>query len=160
MRNLKITVYAFVGAVVLMLVVGLLVFSLSYRGQEETLVPNLLQKDLLAGLTELQEKELSPRVQVRYSSDHPQGIIMEQKPVPGTVVKAGRRVVLVVSKGPVIDRVGNYVGQKLEDVKIQLQTLFASSRALLKIKEPVTWKPDPDAAPAPSWPRSPSRGWS
>src|SRR5512138_632878 len=82
-RNLKVTIYAFVGAVVLMLLVGLLVFSLSYRGQEETLVPNVLEKDLLAGMTELQEKELAPRIQVRYSSDHPQGVIMEQKPVPG-----------------------------------------------------------------------------
>ncbi len=142
-RNLKITIYLFVGAVVVMLLIGFLTFIIFFRGQEETLVPNVLQKDLTSALVELQEKELYPLVQVRFSNENPQGTIIEQKPVPGTVVKAGRRVSLVVSKGPVIDRVGSYVGQKLEDVRVQFQTLFASSRALLQIKEPVTYKPDP-----------------
>jgi beta-lactam-binding protein with PASTA domain len=138
-RNLKVTVYLFIGVVLLMLLIGLFTFTIFFRGHEETLVPNVLQKDLISALVDLQEKDLNPRIQVRFSSEAAQGVIMEQKPVPGTVVKAGRRVNLVVSKGPVIDRVGNYVNQKLEDVKSQLLTVFASYRALLKIKEPVMY---------------------
>jgi beta-lactam-binding protein with PASTA domain len=156
-RNFKIVVLLIIATVVLMVVIGFATFWLSIRGAEEVLVPDVEQKELITGLIELQEKELYPKVQVRYSSDYKKGTIIEQKPGAGSIVKAGRRVVLVVSRGPVIDRVEDYVGQKLEDVRIHLKTLFASYRALLKVREPVLYvfddspvgtilaqKPEPD----------------
>jgi len=156
-RNFKIVVLLIIATVVLMVVIGFATFWLSIRGAEEVLVPDVEQKELITGLIELQEKELYPKVQVRYSSDYKKGTIIEQKPRAGSIVKAGRRVVLVVSQGPVIDRVEDYVGQKLEDVRIHLKTLFASYRALLKVRDPVLYvfddspvgtilaqKPEPD----------------
>ena len=145
-RNFKLMILLIVAMFVLMVLIGFVTFWLSVRGAEEVLVPNVESKELIAALIELQEKELYPRLQVRYSSDYEKGMVIEQRPSAGTIVRVGRRISLTVSRGPVIDRVEDYVGQKLEDVKIHLQTLFASYRALLKIKEPVSYVFDPEPA--------------
>ncbi|MBN2553166.1 MAG: PASTA domain-containing protein [Spirochaetales bacterium] len=145
-RNFKLVILLIVAMFVLMVLIGFVTFWLSVRGAEEVLVPDVENKELIAALIELQEKELYPRVQVRYSSDFEKGMIIEQRPSSGTIVRAGRRITLTVSRGPVIDRVEDYIGQNLEDVQIHLQTLFASYRALLKIKEPVSYVFDPQPA--------------
>jgi beta-lactam-binding protein with PASTA domain len=145
-RNFKLVILLIVAMFVLMVLIGFVTFWLSVRGAEEVLVPNVEDKELIAALIELQEKELYPRLQVRYSSDFEKGMVIEQRPSSGTIVRVGRRITLTVSRGPVIDRVEDYVGQKLDDVRIHLQTLFASYRALLKIKEPVSYVFDPEPA--------------
>ncbi|MCD6121970.1 MAG: PASTA domain-containing protein [Spirochaetales bacterium] len=134
-RNLKVTVFLFVTVFTLMVVAGIIAFSLSVKGAEETLVPNIVGKDIISGLVDLQSKELYPKIQVRYSSDYKKGTIIQQIPNPGSTVKAGRQVTLIISKGPIIDKVEDYIGQNIGDVRIHLQTLFASHKALLKIKE-------------------------
>jgi beta-lactam-binding protein with PASTA domain len=138
-RTFKLVVLLIVAMFVLMVLIGLATFWLSVRGAEEVLVPKVEGKELMDALMDLQEKELTPRVQVRFSSEVEKGAVIEQKPAPGTIVRAGRRITLAVSRGPVIDRVENYVGEKLDDVRIHLQTLFASYQALLRIKEPVSY---------------------
>jgi beta-lactam-binding protein with PASTA domain len=138
-RTFKVVVLLIVSMFILMLLIGLTTFWLSVRGAEEVLVPKVEGKDLLEALMDLQEKELNPRVQVRFSSEAAKGVVMEQRPAAGAIVRAGRRITLAVSRGPVIDRVEDYVGQKVDDVRIHLQTLFASYQALLRIKEPVSY---------------------
>jgi beta-lactam-binding protein with PASTA domain len=142
-KSWKRAVLLVTAMVLTMIVFGVITFWLSVSGKEEVLVPRVEQEELITALTELQEKELYPRLQVRYSSDFAKGLVIEQKPAAGSIVKAGRRVTLVVSKGPIIDKVADYVGQNLEDVRLNLKTLFASYRALLKIKEPVIYQFDP-----------------
>lgn len=144
-RNLKITAYLFISMVLLMLLIVMITFLISVKGAEKTLMPDVQRKDIVSALIQLQDKELFPKIQVRYSSDYEKGIIIEQKPIAGSTVKAGRRIDLVVSKGPIIDRVGDYIGQQLDELKIHLQTLFASHRTVLKIKEPVMHKFDSSA---------------
>jgi beta-lactam-binding protein with PASTA domain len=96
----------------------------------------------------LQVKELYPRIQLRYSqSNQEKGAVLEQDPRPGTIVKAGRRIRLVVSQGAVINSVENYRGRNIDEVKLDIRTLFAStvtapgtsageSQPLLSLKEP------------------------
>ncbi len=134
-RDLKIAILLFVSMFSLMIIAGLVAFFISLRGPEETLVPKLIGKDLIPALLELQDKDLYPEIQVRYSADFSRGTVISQNPLPGSVVKAGRRVEITVSKGPIVDRVENYVGQNINDVKMHLQTLFASHKALLRIKD-------------------------
>lgn len=123
--------------IVLMVVAGFAAFFLSLRGAEETMVPDVRGVDLPSALVKMQDKELYPRISLRFTDDpSDKGRIVEQKPLPGTIVKAGRRIQLTVSRGPVVDKVENYVGQDLNEVKIHLQTLFASARPLVTIKEP------------------------
>jgi beta-lactam-binding protein with PASTA domain len=143
LRSLKLTVFLFVGIIGLMLVIGGITFGIAVRGQPETLVPNLQGKDILDGLMDLQGKELYADVQVQYSSDTDKGTILSQRPAPGTLVKAGKRVILRVSKGPIIDKVENYVGMSLDDVKVHLQTMFASHSPNIIIKTPIIYQYKP-----------------
>ena len=129
-----------------LVVSGLIAFFVAVRGEEETLIPNVVAEDLLAAISMLQEKSLAPRVEGRVSSDHDKWTVIEQEPEAGTLVKAGRPVLLVVSRGPIIDRVGDYVGRDLDEVRLELQTVFASYRELIKIKEPVARVSDAAAA--------------
>jgi len=140
LRSLKLYVFLFVGIIGLMLVIGGVTFGIAVRGQPETLVPNLQGKDILDALMDLQGKELYADVQVQYSSDVDKGTVLSQRPAPGTLVKAGKRVILRVSKGPIIDKVENYVGMSLDDVKVHLQTLFASHSPNIIIKTPIIYQ--------------------
>lgn len=133
----KFTLLALVGIIVLMTVAGLIAFFLALQGAEQTMVPEVTNLELTTALIKLQEKELYPRISLRFSSNpSDRGRILEQRPPAGTIVKAGRRIFLTVSRGPAVNQVENYVGQTLDEVKIHLQTLFASTRPLLAIREP------------------------
>jgi beta-lactam-binding protein with PASTA domain len=116
------------GLLCLMGIAAVAAFFIALRGAEETMVPDVRAKELTAALLELQVKELYPRIQLRYSqSNREKGTILEQDPRPGTIVKAGRRIRLVVSQGTVINTVENYRGRDLDEVKMDLKTLFAAT---------------------------------
>jgi len=91
----------------------------------------------------LQVKELYPRLQLRYSqTSRDKGYILEQEPAHGTIVKAGRRIRLVVSQGVVVNRVENFIGRSINEVRMDLQALYADSGGfnLFSIKEPVMYE--------------------
>ncbi len=137
-RLFRRALWMILGVLLLLFLGFLITFFVTVRGAEQTLVPDVKGKLLIDGLVSLQEKELYPRVQVRYT-ENPQdkNRIISQKPQAGSVVKAGKRIKLMVSRGAVIDKVDSYTGQNLADVKTRLQTLFASFTPLLIVKEPV-----------------------
>lgn len=131
-----------VSAVVLTFAACVVVFFLSLKGSERVMVPDVRGKDLAVAMLEMQAKELYPKLQLRYS-DKPEdkGLIMEQSPHAGSIVKAGRRINLVVSRGVIVDRVENFTGQNIDDMKIHLQALFTSMAVpLLSIKEPPLYR--------------------
>lgn len=118
--------WSLIGMAFLVVFLATSVFFLALRGEEETMVPQVVGKDLAAGLLELQEKELVPFVQVRFSDDpRDKGNIVSQDPQGGILAKAGRRVTLWVSKGAIVDNVENFVGQNINDVQLRLKTLFS-----------------------------------
>jgi len=129
----------------LVLIVGLIavsVFFIAVRGAEQTMVPDVIGKELTQALLELQVKELYPRLLMRYSqTSSDRGHVLEQEPKSGTIVKAGRRVRLVVSQGVIVNKVENFIGRNINDVKMDLQALYAQSNgiALLTVKEPVMY---------------------
>jgi beta-lactam-binding protein with PASTA domain len=145
--NGRSLIVAVVGALFLMFVTCLAVFFIAVKGQEKVMVPNVTGKELTEALLEMQVKELYPKIQLRYS-DTPGDAnkILEQSPEAGSIVKAGRRITLVVSRGVVIDHVENYVGMNFDDVKIKLQTLFAGTATPLIILADPVYKPDSSAA--------------
>ncbi|MFA6507938.1 MAG: PASTA domain-containing protein [Treponemataceae bacterium] len=140
--RLRLFIAAALALLAFTVLIALTVFFITLRGAEQTMVPNVKGKDLTAALLELQSKELYPRIQLRYSqSAADKGAILEQEPAPGSIVKAGRRVKLVVSRGVVVDKVENYLGQNIDDVKMHLQTLFSTSaRPLLALREPTIYR--------------------
>ena len=123
-------------------VTAVAVFFISVQGAEEIMVPDVRGKELSQALLELQVKELYPRLQLRYSqSANDKGQILEQDPEAGSIVKAGRRIRLVVSEGIVLNTLDDYLGRNAEEVRMELKTLFASSsQPLLSLKEPFLYE--------------------
>ena len=142
-RYFKITIFLIIGAILLMVLSSLIAFSLAIKGPEEVLVPNVVGRvgdelDLIAAMKKLQEKSLYAEIQLKHSSYYKRGTIIEQRPRSGSIVKAGRRVLLTVSEGPVVSSVGNYIGKAYAAVKIELQEIFSGEGdALIQIKKPV-----------------------
>jgi len=134
----RLALWMILGTLLLLFLTFMITFFVSVRGAEQTLVPDVTGELLMDGLISLQEKELYPRIQVRYTEnplekDH----IISQDPKAGSVVRAGKRIKLMISRGAIVDKVGSYTGQNLSDVKTQLQSLFASYTPLMVIREPV-----------------------
>lgn len=143
-KTLALTV---VFAIILMFIVCWIVFFATVRNPEQVMVPNVVGKELTSALLEMQAKELYPKISLRYT-DNPDdtGKILTQSPDAGAIVKAGRRISLTVSRGVIVDKVGNYVGQNYDDVKINLQTMFTgSTKPLIVLAEPA-YKPDQSTA--------------
>jgi beta-lactam-binding protein with PASTA domain len=150
-NHLRLFLSMAAGLIVFVGIIAVSVFFIAVRGAEQTMVPDVRGKDLTAALLELQVKELYPRIQLRYSqSSLDKGIILEQDPSAGTIVKAGRRIRLVVSQGVIINNVENYVGRNVDEVRMDLQTFFASTGSaaalpLLSLKEPFMYQYSPEA---------------
>jgi beta-lactam-binding protein with PASTA domain len=126
-RLFKLISWSLIGMLFLVVFLAGSVFFLSLRGEEETMIPQVVGKDLATALLELQEKELTPYVQVKFSDDpRDKGNVVSQDPTGGMVSKAGRRVTLWVSKGAIINDVENFVGQNINDVQLRLKTLFST----------------------------------
>ncbi|MDR3167960.1 MAG: PASTA domain-containing protein [Treponema sp.] len=145
-NHLRLFLSMAAGLIVFVGIIAMAVFFIALRGAEQTMVPDVRGKDITAALMELQVKELYPRIYLRYSqSSSDKGFVLEQEPKAGTIVKAGRRIRLVVSQGVIINNVENYVGRNIDEVRMDLQTLFASSGSaatvpLLSLKEPFIYQ--------------------
>jgi len=101
------------------------------------MVPDVRHMDLADALIKLQERELYPRLTLRFT-DNPldRNTVLDQSPPPGSIVKAGRRINLVVSRGAVLDRVEDYTGRNLDDLRLYLQGLSTTTKNLISIREP------------------------
>ena len=139
--HLKLFISMALGLLVLVGIIAVVIFFVALRGAEQTMVPDVQGKELTEALLELQVKELYPRIQLRYSqSSVDRGFVLEQDPRPGSIVKAGRRIRLVVSQGVIISKVENYIGRDVNEVRMDIQTLSAGSPIpLLSLKEPLMY---------------------
>jgi len=136
-----------VSAFVVMTFVAFAIFFSNVKGPERVLVPNVTGKSLEDALLEMQVKELYPKINLRYS-DVPgdEGTILSQSPEAGAIVRGYSRVSLVVSRGIIVDKVDDYIGQKIDDVELKIQTLFAGQpKPLIILAEP-EYKPDTSEA--------------
>ena len=141
-NHLRLFVSLTLGILVFVGMIALTVFFYAVKGKDEVLVPDIIGKELIPALLELQRKELYPRIQLRQAeSGEREGIVLEQNPDAGTIVKAERRINLVVSEGTALDKVGNYLGRNINDVRQQIAAL-----PLLAIKEPFMYQYAPEAA--------------
>ncbi|MDR0316255.1 MAG: PASTA domain-containing protein [Treponema sp.] len=140
-NHLRLFISMAAGILVFVSIIAVSIFFIAVRGAEQTMVPEVRGKELTEALLELQVKELYPRIQLRYSHfSRDKGYILEQEPQAGTIVKAGRRIRLVVSQGVMLNHVENYTGKNIDEVRIDLQELGAASGIpLLSLKEPLMY---------------------
>jgi beta-lactam-binding protein with PASTA domain len=130
------------GLLVFAALVAAAVFFFAVQGEEEQLVPDVRGKDIINALLELQEKELYTRLQLRYTeTGSDRGTVLEQDPMAGAIVKAGRRIRLVVSQGVMISSMEDYRGRSVDDVRMELKTLFAAdNHPQIILKEPFMYE--------------------
>jgi len=143
--HLRLFISMAVGLLGFVGVVAAVVFFLNIRGAEQTMVPNVHGKELTAALLELQVKELYPRLNLRFTqSSADKGLVLEQSPPPGTIVKAGRRIQLVVSQGVMINTVESFLGRNVDDVRMDLQAMTSAQGAaipqLIILREPFMYE--------------------
>ena len=152
-NNLKLFTVMVLAFLLLAVTVGVSVFFAVLKGEEQVMVPNVLEMELTQALLELQERELNPRIQLRHSqSQSDRGTVLEQDPVPGMIVKAGRRVKLVVSDGVPVNRVENFQGRDIDNVMADLKAAdSASDVQLLSVKQPVMTDYSAEAAGTILW---------
>ncbi|MDR0450253.1 MAG: PASTA domain-containing protein [Treponema sp.] len=137
-NHLKLFVSMACGLIVFVGLIAASVFFIAVRGAEQTMVPDVRNKELTEALLELQTKELYPRIQLRYSqSSLDKGLILEQEPRAGAIVKAGRRIRLVVSRGVLINTVENYLGRDIDEVRMELRTLVAEANSVGAAAQPL-----------------------
>ncbi|MFP3043147.1 PASTA domain-containing protein [Treponema primitia] len=144
-NHLRFFISLAIGLIVFVGIIALAVFFVAVRGAEQTMVPDVRNMELTEALLELQVKELYPRLQLRFShAASDRGRVLEQNPEAGTIVKAGRRIRLVVSQGVVINNVENYVGRNIDEVRMDLQALFTTAVPLFSLKEPFMYQFSPE----------------
>lgn len=136
-KFLNMIIYSSLGAVFLMLVIALVTFVITLDSKELTMVPDMKGIDLANAIIDLQDRALFAEVQLRYSSNmSDKGTILGQSPKKGTLVKAGTRVLLKVSKGTSIEELQDYIGWDLIELENHLKSLVTSYGPLLKLKKP------------------------
>jgi beta-lactam-binding protein with PASTA domain len=141
-NHLRIFISLTLGLLVFVGMISLSVFFIAVRGKEQVMVPDVTGDELTQALLKLQVKELYPEIQLRFSnSSDEKGLILEQDPDAGTVVKAERRISLVVGSGVALDKVGNYLGRNINDVRADIAAI-----PLLSIKEPFMYQYAREAA--------------
>ena len=141
--HIRIFIFMVIGLIVFVGIIAVSVFFVAVNGEEQAMVPDVVGKELTEALLELQVKELYPRLQLRYSQTSlDKGLILEQEPLPGTIVKAGRRIRLVVSQGVILNKVENYISRNIDEVRLNFNTINATSGGLpiLTIREPVMYE--------------------
>ncbi|MDR1389367.1 MAG: PASTA domain-containing protein [Treponema sp.] len=140
--HLKLFISLTIGLLFFVGLIALSVFLIVVRGKEQVMVPDIVGRDLTQALMELQEKELYPRIQLRSTgSESDRGTILEQEPPAGTIVKAERRINLVVSQGVALDKIGNYIGKNIGDVRVSLTLLREQNPQIqISVKEPFMYQ--------------------
>jgi len=85
-------------------------------------VPQVVGTDLERATAVLDSIGLEPRkADVRLDREHPVGVVVVQNPLPGDVVKRGRRVYLTVSGGEVPVLVPSIKGRTTRDARFALE---------------------------------------
>jgi beta-lactam-binding protein with PASTA domain len=129
-RNVFIMVVLFI---LVFVSVGLLVFWIMRKGRPEVAVPKVTSRDLIEGMIILQKKNLRAIIDPRYFSDQEKNTIVEQEPRPGSIVREGKDVRLIVSKGPIISIVEDYTGRTVTFVQNRLQEIFSFQGKTIRI---------------------------
>jgi beta-lactam-binding protein with PASTA domain len=114
-------------------IVTTFVFWFIRKGPPEVTVPNITGTELMDGLLILQKKKLNAIIDPRYFSEYEQNIVVEQDPKAGSIVREGKDIKLIVSKGPIVSIVEDYTGKTIAYVQNRLQEIFSFQGKTIKL---------------------------
>ena len=124
----------------ILLITFTLALLYNLRKPETVTVPNVLNNNLAQALIKLQDKELVPHIQLRFSdSSEERGKVIEQNPKGSSRVLIYHKVNLIISKGSLNDKLKNYIGLPLKTLEDDLNTKVISikNRNYIKSTKPV-----------------------
>ncbi len=98
-----------------------LIMPLYTRHWQRKQVPDVTFLSAAAAEKVIRSVDLVPKAgESKYNNFTPPGYVIFQNPAPNSLVKKGRRVYLVISKGKQLVAVPNFVGANLRDVRFML----------------------------------------
>ncbi|MGE5675306.1 MAG: Stk1 family PASTA domain-containing Ser/Thr kinase [Mycobacterium leprae] len=115
-------------ALVLLLLAAGIVYGLTYGAMKilnvpEVAVPNIVNMPLPQAQQVLTDAKLSWKaLDPKFSETVPQGSVISTDPEPGQMVKQGRPINLVLSKGPEMRQVPDVRNKNIDDAKNQLES--------------------------------------
>lgn len=113
----------FVVFVLIMFTFDKIVMPMVTRQGKAFPAPNLINQRVLEAEISLQELELGYKVAANeYSPGKPPGVILNQFPPPGAMVKAGRELRFIVSLGQKQVTVPNVTGKSVRQAMLDLET--------------------------------------
>lgn len=139
-RAFRTIVFGLIVSTILIVVIAISVFFFNVQKGDPAVVPDVRNMTFIEATLALQERNLVPFVELRYTSEPSlKGLVIEQDPRFGISVKEGKKIKLVVSKGVVASKVNEYIGKTIDDVKLDLASTYSHFDPLLKIKEPLVY---------------------
>ena len=113
--------FIFITLIILFFFFDRVFMSVVTRQEKEGVVPNLVDLSLEEAEEVLKKEGLSLVVMSEeYVADKPAGLVVSQTPEPESVVKKGRRIRVVVSKGAKMTVVPNLKGVSLRQAELML----------------------------------------
>lgn len=101
---------------------ALLSLNLAIKRGEKVTVPNVVNKSVVEALDTLSGRSLELRkTGARNSALIPENYVMSQDPIPGTVVKEGTPISVVISLGSKITVVPDLLGKSLREARVELK---------------------------------------
>ena len=99
-----------------------LALTLFIKSEDTVVVPDLTGKDVVYALEILTDLGLNTKVRgSEYSADIPKNQVIFQSPEPGTEMKKGRDIKIILSKGPQFITMPNLLGLSLQQARIVLE---------------------------------------
>lgn len=116
---------------IFVIIVGIsayLTLTLIIRSKDTVVVPDLIKKDVVYSLELLTDLGLNTKVEgSEYSADVPKNSVIFQDPDPGSEIKKGRDVRIIISKGP-----KSILMPKLEGLSVQQARIILEENSLCK----------------------------
>lgn len=96
--------------------------TLIIKSEDTVIVPDLEGKDVVYALELLTELELNTKVKgSEYTTDIPKNHVVFQEPAPGSEIKKGRDVKIIISKGPKTVFMPNLITLSIQQANIILE---------------------------------------
>ncbi|MBQ2125952.1 MAG: PASTA domain-containing protein [Spirochaetales bacterium] len=115
-KAVKIIWYSFFLSLLILIVCSYSIFvGITFSG-ESVKVANVEGDNIYTAMRKLSEKDLSVRVFPKYSDEYAEGVVFNQSPEAGTLVKKNRNVSFNVSMGKKADALPDFSGLSLYEI--------------------------------------------
>ena len=122
---LKITAIV-IAFIIIVSASGYITLRLIIKSEDVVVVPNLIGKDVVNILEILTDLGLNPKMgEAEYSSEYPKNHVIFQNPEPGSEVKKGRSIELIISRGT-----REIITPNLKDLTIQQSRIILEENGL------------------------------